>query len=83
MWDLEEKRKKISAISAAVDEEGWELVDFKKYKYKHREVPAESAALLYKLSSSALFPLKLVDVFLKFYSWDLMESMLHGHMLLV
>jgi hypothetical protein len=46
-------------------------------------VPAESAALLYKLSSTALFPLKLVDVFLKFYSWDLMESMLHGHMLLV
>ncbi|KAJ1412138.1 hypothetical protein B484DRAFT_402420 [Ochromonadaceae sp. CCMP2298] len=76
LWDLEEKRKKISAISAAVDEEGWELVDF---KYKHREVPPESAALLYKLSSSAFFPLKLVDVFLKFYSWDLMGSMLRGH----
>jgi hypothetical protein len=79
LWDLEEKRKKISAISAAVDEEGWELVDFKKYKYKHREVPVESAALLYKLSSSILFPLKLVDVFLRFYSADLMESMLRGH----
>jgi hypothetical protein len=72
LFDLDEKRKKISAINATVEEEGWELIDYKNNKYKHREVPPEAAALLFMLTNSLFFPLKLVEVFLKFYTWDLM-----------
>jgi hypothetical protein len=79
LFDLDEKRKKISAINATVEEEGWELINYKNNKYKHREVPPKAAALLFKLTNSLFFPLKLVDVFLKFYTWDLMGSMLRGH----
>jgi hypothetical protein len=78
LFGLDEKRKKITAINTAVEEEGWELVDMKKYKYRHWEVPPEASALKYKFTNSLLFPLKLVDVFLRFYTWDLMGSMLRG-----
>ncbi|KAJ1420985.1 hypothetical protein B484DRAFT_433396 [Ochromonadaceae sp. CCMP2298] len=80
MTELNEKRRKRAVQMAPVNEEGWELMDYTKFTYKHREVEAEASRLLYNLRSTEMFPLRLVDVFLKFFNRPLLESMLAGHL---
>ncbi|KAJ1426725.1 hypothetical protein B484DRAFT_397470, partial [Ochromonadaceae sp. CCMP2298] len=79
--ELDELRRKITTANLETHEDGWELFDAKRFTYKLRDIPVESSALLYNLHHNDMFPVGLVDVFIKFFTPALIHQMLAGHAL--